>query len=94
MRIQDLVKGGPQLLRPKVADIAKRAFCGWGFSGFWVLMLKYAFSHILETLSLLFLTYILTPKDDKNRAFDFTSINLRNSDMLHLFFNLHEKVML
>ena len=30
VRIQDLVKGGPQLLRPKVADVAKRAFCGWG----------------------------------------------------------------
>ena len=37
VRIQDLVKGGPQLLRPKVADIAKRgvarvkrAICGQG----------------------------------------------------------------
>ena len=60
--------------------------------GFW--MLKYAFSLILETLFLLFLTFILTPKVDKNRALDFTSINLRHSDMLHLFFNLHEKVML
>ena len=107
VRIQDLVKGGPQLLRPKVADIAKwsraseasilrpgsrarlRALEAFGF-----LMLKYAFSHILETLFLLFLTSILTPKVDKNRALDFTSINLRHSDMLHLFFNLHEKVML
>ena len=105
--IQDLVKGGPQLLRPKVADIVKwsrvseasilrlgsrarlRALQAFGF-----LMLKYAFSHILETLFLLFLTFILTPKVDKNRALDFTSINLRHSDMLHLFFNLHEKVML
>ena len=52
------------------------------------------FSHILETLFLLFLTSILTPKVDKNRALDFTSINLRHSDMLQLFFNLHEKVML
>ena len=52
------------------------------------------FSHTLETLFLLFLTSILTPKVDKNRALDFTSINLRHSDMLHLFFNLHEKVML
>ena len=60
---------------------------------FWFLMLKYAFSHILETLFLLFLTSISTPKVDKNRALDFTSINLRHSDMLHLFFNLHEKVM-
>ena len=61
---------------------------------FGVLMLKYAFSHILETLFLSFLTSILTPKVDKNRALDFTSINLRHSDILHLFFNLHEKVML
>ena len=100
-------QGGPQLLTPKVADIAKwsraseasilrpgsrahlRALEAFGF-----LMLKYAFSHILETLFLLFLTSILTPKVDKNRALDFTSINLRHSDMLHLFFNLHEKVML
>ena len=107
MRIQDLVKGGAQLLRPKVADIAKqsraskasilrpgararlRALEAFGF-----LMLKYAFSHILETLFLLFLTSILTPKVDKNRGLDFTSINLRHSDMPHLFFNLHEKVML
>ena len=107
VRIQDLVKGGPQLLRLKVADVAKwsrasevsilwpgsrarlRALEAFGF-----LMLKYAFSHILETLFLLFLTSILTPKVDKNRALDFTSINLRHSDMLHLFFNLHEKVML
>ena len=65
VRIQDLVKGGPQVLRPKVADIAKqsraseasklrpgsrahlRALEAFGF-----LMLKYAFSHILETLFL------------------------------------------
>ena len=100
-------EGGPQLLRPKVAEIAKqsrareasilrpgararlRALEAFGF-----LMLKYAFSHILETLFLLFLTSILTPKVDKNRALDFTLINLRHSDMLHLFFNFHEKVML
>ena len=61
---------------------------------FGFLMLKYAFSHILETLFLLFLTSILTPKDDENRALEFTSINLRHSYILHLFFNLHEKVML
>ena len=36
VRIQDLVKGGPQLLRPKVADIVKRSraseasICGRG----------------------------------------------------------------
>ena len=107
VRIQDLVKGGPQLLRPKVADIAKRSRASEAsilrpgsrahlraLEAFGFLMLKYAFSHILETLFLLFLTSILTPKVDKNRALDFTSINLRHSDMLHLFFNLHEKVML
>ena len=100
-------RGGPQLLRPKVADIAKRSRASKAsilrpgsrarlraLEAFGFLMLKYAFSHILETLFLLFLTSILTPKVDKNRALDFTSINLRHSDMLHLFFNLHEKVML
>ena len=105
VRIQDLVKGGPQLLRPKVADIAKRSRASEAsilrpgsrarlraLEAFGFLMLKYAFSHILETLFLLFLTSILTPKVDKNRALDFTSINLRHSDMLHLFFNLHEKL--
>ena len=109
VRIQDLVKGGggPQLLRPKVADIAKRSRASKAsilrpgsrahlraLEAFGFLMLKYAFSHILETLFLLFLTSILTPTVDKNRALDFTSINLRHSDMLHLFFNFHEKVML
>ena len=107
VRIQDLVKGGPQLLRPKVADVVKRSRASEAsilrrgsrarlraLEAFGVLMLKYAFSHILETLFLLFLTSILTPKVDKNRALDFTSINLRHSDMLHLFLNLHEKVML
>ena len=54
-------------------------------------MLKHAFSHILETLFLSFLTSILTPNVDKNRALEFTSINLRHSYILHLFFNLHEK---
>ena len=100
-------RGGPQLLRPKVADIAKRSRASEAsilrpgsrarlraLEAFGFLMLKYAFSHILETLFLLFLTSILTPKVDKNRVLDFTSINLRHSDMLHLFFNLHEKVML
>ena len=76
------------ILRPG-SRACLRALEAFGF-----LMLKYAFSHTLETLFLLFLTSILTPKVDKNRALDFTSINLRHSDMLHLFFNLHEKVML
>ena len=100
-------RGGPQLLRPKVPDIAKQSHASEmsilqpgsrahlrALEAFGFLMLKYAFSHILETLFLLFLSSILTPKVDKNRALDFTSINLRHSDMLHLFFNLHEKVML
>ena len=107
VRIQDLVKGGAQLLRPKVADVAKRSPASEAsnlrpgsrarlraLEAFGYLMLKYAFSHILETLFLSFLTSILTPKVDKNRTLEFTSINLRHSYILHLFFNLHEKVML
>ena len=65
--------------------------CLRALEAFGFLMLKYAFSHILETLFLSFLTSILTPKVDKNRALEFTSINLRHSYILHLFFNLHEK---
>ena len=100
-------RGGAQLLRPKIADVVKRS-CASEVSNLWpgsrarlraleafgFLMLKYAFSHILETLFLSFLTSILTPNVDKNRALEFTSINLRHSYILHLFFNLHEKVML
>ena len=61
VRIQDLVKGGPQLLRPKVAEVAKRSRAGEAsilrpgsrahlraLEAFGFLMLKYAFSHILE----------------------------------------------
>ena len=107
VRIQDLVKGGGHLLRPKAADVAKRSHASEvsnlqpgsrvrlrALEAFGFLMLKYAFSHILETLFLSFLTSILTPKVDKNRTLEFTSINLRHSYILHLFFNLHEKVML
>ena len=96
-------QGGAQLLRPKVADVAKRSRASEAsilrpgsrarlraLEAFGFLMLKYAFSHILKTLFLLFKTSILTPKVDRNRALDFTSINLRHSDILHLFFNLHE----
>ena len=100
-------QGGAQLLRPKVTDVAKwsrvsevrnlrlgsRA-CLRALKAFGFLMLKYAITHILETLFLSFLTSILIPKVDKNRALEFTSINLRHSYILHLFFNLHEKVML
>ena len=100
-------RGGAQLLRPKVADVVKRSHAGKAsnlqrgsrahlraLEAFGFLMLKYAFSHILETLFLSFLTSILIPKVDKNRTLEFTSINLRHSYILHLFFNLHEKVML
>ena len=59
MRIQDLVKGGPQVLRPKVADVAKQGNLRPGsrahlraLEAFGFLMLKYAFFHILETLFL------------------------------------------
>ena len=65
VRIQDLVKGGPQVLRPKVADVVKRSHSSKAsnlqpgsrarlraLEAFGFLMLKYTFSHILETLFL------------------------------------------
>ena len=65
VRIQDLVKGGPQVLRLKVADVAKHSRASeasnlrprsralkWALEAFGFLMLKYAFSHILGTLFL------------------------------------------
>ena len=66
MRIQDLVKGGgPQLPRPKVADVAERSRASEAsyprpgsralkraLEAFEFLVLKYAFSHILEPLFL------------------------------------------
>ena len=61
---------------------------------FWVFDAQICILTHSRDFFLLFLTSILTTKVDKNRALDFTSINLRHSDMLHLFFNLHEKVML
>ena len=80
-------QGGPQFLRPKVADVAKRSCtseasnlwpgsraCLSALEAFGFLMLKYAFSHIVETLFLSFFTSILTPKVDKNRTLEFTSI--------------------
>ena len=92
-------RGGPQVLRPKVADVAKRSCASEAsnlqpgsrahlraLEAFGFLMLKYAFSHILETLSLKFLTSISTPKVDKNRTLHCTSINLRHSYILHLLF--------
>ena len=61
-------QGGPQLLRPKVANVSKRSHaskasnlwpgsraCLRALEAFGFLMLKYAFSHILETLFLSFL---------------------------------------
>ena len=58
-------QGGPQVLRPKVADVAKWSHasevsnlrpgsraCLRALEAFGFLMLKYAFSHILETLFL------------------------------------------
>ena len=75
---------GTQLLRLKVADVAKRSHASEAsnlrpgsrarlraLEAFWVLMLKYAFSHILKTLFLSFLTSILTPNVDKNRVLEF-----------------------
>ena len=100
-------EGGPQLLMLKVGNVAKQSRASEvsnlqlgsrahlrALEAFRFLMLKYAFSHILEILFLSFLISILTPNVDKNRALEFTSFNLRHSYILHLFFNLHEKVML
>ena len=65
-------QGGPQLLRPKVADIAEQSKLSYLLLGsrahlraleaFRFLMLKYEFSLILETLFLSFLTSTSTPK--------------------------------
>ena len=51
----------------------------WVLEAFGFLKLKYAFSHILETLFLSFMTAILTPKTDKNS----TLINFRYFMLLH-----------
>ena len=61
-------QGGPQLPRPKVADVAERSRASEAsylrrgsralkraLEAFKFLMLKYAFSHILETLFLSFM---------------------------------------
>ena len=86
-------------MRPKVANIAKWSHvrgashlqpgsraCLRALEDFGFLMLKYVFSHILETLFLSFLTASSTPKTDKNSI-------VRYFYTLHPFFNLHEKVM-
>ena len=107
MRIQDLVKGGApaseaESCRHSEVELCERSEHSaagvqgplkgpgsfWGFDAQICIL-----THSRDSFSLI-LTSILTPKVDKNRALDFTSINLRHSDMLHLFFNLHEKVML
>ena len=90
-------QGGPQLLWSKVADIVKWSCVGrashlrLGSRAFKLaleaLMLKYAFSHVLETL------FLSTLKTDKNSTSHCTSINLRYFYVLYPFFNLHEKVM-
>ena len=102
VRIQDLVGEAPASETESCWCCVSEASNLWlgsrarlrALEAFGFLMLKYAFSHILETLFLSFLTSILTPNVDKNRALEFTSINLKHSYILHLFFNLHEKVML
>ena len=103
VRIQDLVKGGApaseaESCRHSEAESRERSeHSAAGVQGplkgpgsFWVFDAQICIlTHSRDSFSL-----ILTPKVDKNRALDFTSINLRHSDMLHLFFNLHEKIML
>ena len=64
----------------------------WALEAFGFLMLKYSFSHILQTLFLSFFTVSLTPKTDKNSTSYCTSINLRYFNILHPFFNFHKKV--
>ena len=75
VRIQDLGNGRPQLVRPKVANIAEWSHASeanylWPgpsahlrfLEAFEFLMLKYAFSHILETHFLSFLIFTSRPK--------------------------------
>ena len=98
-------QGGGQLLGPNVADIVEQSRANKvsslhpgsraglrALEAFRFLMLKYAFSRILEILFLSFLISTSTIKADKNRTLAFTSINLRYFYILYPFFNLHEKV--
>ena len=55
----------------------KRAIYSWALEACGFLMLKSTFSFILETLFLCILTSTSTPKADKNRTLDSTSVNLR-----------------
>ena len=107
VRIQDLVKGGApaseaESCRHSEAELRERSeHSAAGVQGplkgpgsFWVFDAQICIlTHSRDSFSLIFDIY-LTPKVDKNRALDFTSINLRHSYILHLLFNLHEKVML
>ena len=106
VRIQDLVKGGPapeaESFRCSEAESheqSEQSVAGVqgplkGPGSFWVFNAQICILiHSRNSFSLI-LTSILIPKVDKNRALEFTSINLRHSYILHLFFNLHEKVML
>ena len=107
MRIQDLVKGGApaseaESCRRSEAESRERSEqYAAGVQGplkgpgsFWVFNAQICIlTHSRDSFSLI-LTSILIPKVDKNRTLEFTSINLRHSYILHLFFNLHEKVML
>ena len=81
-------RGGPQLLRPKVADVVKRSRTSKAsilqpgsrgrlraLEAFGFLMLKYAFSYILGALFLSFLTGSSTPKTDINSTLHCTSNN-------------------
>ena len=64
-----------------------------GPGSFWVFNAQMCnLTHSRDSFSLIFDIYFDT-KVDKNRALEFTSINLRHSYILHLFFNLHEKFM-
>ena len=80
----------------RTRDIPNFLTQGWADTTFYMSNWSetYAFSHILDALFLYFLTSISTPKVDKNRTLDCTSINLTHSYILDLFFNLHEKIML
>ena len=93
VQIQDFVRGGGQLLRPKVAHVTKWSSAS-GASHLWLgsrtylraleafgfLMLKYAY----ETLFLLFLTASSTPKTDKDSTLHYASINFSIFMSLHI----------
>ena len=104
VRIQDLVKGGApgaeaeSCRRSEVESRERSEQFAAGVQGplkgpgsFWVFNAQIC---ILPHSRDSFLTSISTPKVDKNRTLHCTSINLKHSYILHLLFNLHEKVML